>query len=106
MAFTVIRPPADGARGTARVVVAGEVDVSNAKRLRQAILAAAAGHGARLDGDLVGVTFTDSPGFKAITDASLALETSGAGLVLCNASCQVRRILEITDTGRTVKVRQ
>ena len=105
MTTTVIPSPAD-AGGTARVVVTGEVDVSNAERLRQAILAAAAGHGAHVDGDLASVTFMDSSGLKAITDASLALETSGAGLVLCNASCQVRRILEITDTGRTVKVRQ
>jgi anti-sigma B factor antagonist len=92
--------------GSVRLAVTGEVDASNAEQLRLAILDAATKHAAQLDVDLAGVTFMDSSGLRAIADASLALEPSGSGLVLCNVPRHVRRILEITDIGRTLNVRQ
>jgi anti-sigma B factor antagonist len=99
-------PPGAVRGGPARVAVTGEVDASNTDRLRLAILDAGGGHGPQVDVDLTGVRFMDSSGLKAITDVSLALDPSGSGLVLCNVSRQVRRTLEVTDIGRTVKVRQ
>jgi hypothetical protein len=86
--FTVLPSPADSPRGdgTVRLALTGEMDASNPYRLRPAILDDGADHGAQV--------------------ASLALEPCGCGLVLCNASRQVRRILEITDIGRTAEVRQ
>jgi anti-sigma B factor antagonist len=92
--------------GSVRLAVTGEVDTSNADQLRLAILDAATKQGAHLDVDMAGVTFMDSSGLRAIADASLALEPSGSGLVLCNVPRQVRRNLAITDIGRNLKVRQ
>jgi len=104
--FTVVPSRAGLARGDGpvRVAVTGEVDASNAYRLRLAILDAGAGHGAQVAVDPPGVTCMDSSGLEAITDASLALEPSGSALLLCNLSRPARRVLEITDIGRTVKV--
>ena len=79
------------------VAVTGEVDASNAENLCVAILAAARSHGSPVEGDLAGVTFMDSAGVRAITDASLALAASGAGLVLCNVPRNVQRILKILE---------
>ena len=108
MTLTVLRLPAGAARGgnPARVAVAGKVGASNASRLRLAILDAGAGHGAQVDVDPPGVTFIDSSGLKAVTGRFPRIGPSGSGLVLRNVSRQVRRILEITDIGRTVKVRR
>jgi anti-sigma B factor antagonist len=94
-----------GGPGRATVAVTGEVDASNANRLRLAILAAASKHGAPLEVDLAGVTFMDSTGLRAIADAALALEPARSGLVLCNVPRHVRRILEITGSGRSLEVR-
>jgi anti-sigma B factor antagonist len=91
--------------GRAGVAVTGEVDASNAGRLRLAILDAARKHGAQLEVDLAGVTFMDSTGLRAIADASRALGPSGSGLVLCNVPRQVLRMLEITDLGSSLEVR-
>jgi hypothetical protein len=44
------------------VAVTGEVDASNASRLRVAILDAAGNHDAQLEVDLAGITFMDSTG--------------------------------------------
>ena len=87
------------------VTVAGEVDASNSDRLRRAIVAAAIDHNAEVEVDLAGVTFMDSTGFRAMATAAAVLETSGLALVVCNVPRNVRRILEIVDSGRTLTVR-
>ena len=96
-----IRP---GGTGRASVAVTGEVDASNADRARLAILDAARKHSAKLEVDLAGVAFMDSSGLRAIADASRALESPGAGLVLCNVPRQVLRLLAITDIGADLEV--
>jgi anti-anti-sigma factor len=104
MTLTVSPPSAGGApTAPARVAVTGEVDASNAESLRLAILDAATKHGAPLEVDLGEVTFMDSTGLRAIADVNLALEPSGSGLVLCNVGRHVRRLLDITGIGRTLK---
>jgi anti-anti-sigma regulatory factor len=106
--FTVLRSPADSPRGdgTVRFARTVEMDASSPYRLRPAILLDGAGHGAQVAVEPAGVTCMGSCGLEAITVASLALEPCGSGLVLCNVWRQVCRILEITDIGRTAKVRQ
>ena len=93
-----------GETGPASMAVAGEVDASNADRLRLAILDAANKSGAKLEMDLAGVTFMDSSGLRAIADASRGLEASGSGLVLCNVPRQVLRLLAISDIGADLEV--
>jgi anti-sigma B factor antagonist len=90
--------------GGARVVVTGEIDASNAGRLRQAIVDAAIGHDGKLEVDLSGVTFMDSTGLRAIADASRAVEPSSP-LVLCNVPRHVQRIMAITEIGSSLEVR-
>ena len=93
-----------GKTGPASVTVVGEVDASNADRLRLAILDAANQTGAKLDVDLAGVTFIDSSGLRAIADASRGLEKSGTRLLLYNLPRQVLRLLAITDIGTDLEV--
>jgi anti-sigma B factor antagonist len=83
----------------ATVAVTGEVDASNADRLRLAILAAAAQPGVQLEVDLAEVGFMDSSGLRAIADAARELERSGSSLVLCHVPRQVLRLLELADVG-------
>jgi anti-anti-sigma factor len=80
------------------VAVAGEVDASNAEDLCVALLRAARKFRSPLKVDLAGVTFMDSTGLRAFTDASGALAASGARLVLCNLPRQVRRLMSLTET--------
>jgi anti-sigma B factor antagonist len=96
---------AAGGPGRSTVAVKGEVDASNADRFRRAILAAASQHGAKVEVNLARVTFMDSTGLRAMADASLALDRSGSGLVLCNVPRHVLRILEIADIGARLEVR-
>ena len=90
----------------ATLTVAGEVDASNADRLRLAILDAASQHHGELAVDLAGITFMDSSGVWAIADASGALDPSVSELVLCNVPTRVQRILEITQSDCALTVRQ
>jgi anti-sigma B factor antagonist len=95
-----------GTTGPASVTVVGEVDASNADRLRLTILDAANQTGAKLEVDLAAVTFIDSSGLRAIADASRGLEKSGTRLVLSNLPRQVLRLLAITDIGTDLEVIQ
>jgi anti-anti-sigma factor len=92
--------------GRARLVVTGEVDASNADRLRLAILDAARKTEGQLEVDLGGVTFMDSTGLRAMADGSRALEPCGSRLVLCKVPRQVLRLLAITEIGATLGVRR
>jgi anti-sigma B factor antagonist len=90
------------------LAIAGEVDASNAGDLSLAILAAATDRGTRhvsqVEIDLAGVTFMDSTGLRAITDASTALEASSSRIVLRNVPRQVVRMLEIIGSSDTLAV--
>ena len=89
--------------GRARLAVAGEVDGTNAGRLREAIIDVAVDSEDEFEVDLAGVTFMDSTGLRALADASRELEPRR--LVLCGVPRQVSRILEITGIKRSVDIR-
>jgi anti-anti-sigma factor len=80
------------------VAVAGEVDASNAEDVCLALLRVARKFRSPLTVDLAGVTFMDSSGLRALTDASRALAASGSGMVLRNVPRQVRRLMSLTKT--------
>jgi anti-sigma B factor antagonist len=88
MTITVTDP------GQARLAVSGEVDATNALRLRQAIVDAGIASWADVEVDLAGVTFMDSTGLRALAAASV--ELAPVELVLCAVPRQLSRILEIT----------
>jgi anti-sigma B factor antagonist len=82
-------------RGDEFVVVAeGEIDMTAAEALDQAIRAARAG-GGRLAIDLGAVTFIDSQGLKVLLTARL-LGGGSPSVTLRNLSPQARRTFEIS----------
>ena len=81
--------------GVAFVEVTGELDLSTADELREAVLAAMAPAVGTIRIDLHGVTFMDSTGLGALIAARNA---AGAHytVVVQNPQPQVRRVFEIT----------
>jgi anti-anti-sigma factor len=88
LTITVVGP------GRARLAVSGEVDATNAARLRQAILDVGTGSDSIVEVHLARVTFMDSTGLRALADA--ATQLGEVELVLCDVPRQVARLLEIT----------
>lgn len=92
------RPPAlffdlthrDG--GAVRLTVAGEVDLSNAERLRDAIEQAFALSGT-VELEMDDVPFIDSQGIRAMT---MPLRDGDRRLIVAGASVAVQRLLSVT----------
>ncbi len=89
---------------TARVVVAGEVDLSTADRLREALRS-------ELDSarpvlvDLEDCTFIDSVGLSVLVEAAQRAQGSdGAGLGIVAPSAAVRRLIELTQLHSLIPV--
>jgi anti-anti-sigma factor len=78
----------------ARLTVSGEVDATNAERLRQTIVDVGVTSDGVVEVDLAGVTFMDSTGLRALANAST--ELGQVELVLCDTPRQLSRILEVT----------
>lgn len=85
-----------GSGGAARLLVSGEIDMSNAAQVRDAGIASVSAdsvHG--LDVDLSGVTFLDSTGLGAL----VAVRTAGSDLSrvvrITEASPRVRQVIEV-----------
>lgn len=86
----------EGAGGTVRVVAAGEVDMSTAGVLRQALDAALDGGASMVVVDLADVAFLDSTGIAALLYGRSRAVERRAALGVANPRPQVRRVLEIT----------
>lgn len=85
-----------GSGGTARLVVSGEIDMSNAPQVRDAGIAAVTADDVReLTVDLSGVTFLDSTGLGAL----VAVRTAGSDLSrvvrITDASPRVRQVIQV-----------
>jgi anti-anti-sigma factor len=77
--------------GTTVVTAAGEIDMSSAPKLREALVSAEG----RIVVDLRAVSFLDSSGITVLTDAIRRLDESGGSLTLRKPQGIVRRALEI-----------
>jgi anti-sigma B factor antagonist len=89
-------------QGRALVVASGEIDMTTASALREA-LANAAQVSARVVLDLTSVRFMDSSGIAVLLDALRAQKgRRGRPLVLAGAQNMVRRVLDITRVNRMV----
>jgi len=76
--------------------IGGEIELSNAAQLREALMGAAeAGH-AGLVVDLAGVSFIDSTGIGVLVGALKRAREHGSTFVLAGAQRRVRRVFEIT----------
>ena len=92
---------ASGGDGDVTVTVAGEIDMANAGRLRDA-LGAPLGDGRRLVVDLTGVTYMDSAGIAALFERA----ASGGLEVRCRADSVVAPLIEITRLDEVAAIRR
>jgi anti-anti-sigma factor len=82
---------------TARISVAGEIDLATVGGLRDAIAGARARGAERLVLDLAGVTFADSQLVHALRDAVGLTDECPSGVVVVGASRGVMRLLAVCE---------
>lgn len=79
------------------ITVTGEVDSSNCVELQNELVKLANSNGDTLcTVDLVGVTFMDSSGLRALLLGQRAMIDAGKTMVIVGVSDSVRRLFEIT----------
>jgi anti-anti-sigma factor len=89
---------------TAVVTVAGEIDLTNAESLREALLTALDAGALALVADLTAATFLDSAGVNALVRASRRAATTEATLRLAVTAPAVRRVLDLVGVDQLVEV--
>ncbi|MEV0157250.1 STAS domain-containing protein [Micromonospora sp. NPDC050686] len=94
MTFTVTYAPHDG--GTARLHLAGELDMSSAPELNAAIDRLAAEGARQLLIDLSELTFCDSTGIAAFVRGDNLAAADGGWLRVTGATGRVHRVLQVT----------
>ena len=95
----------DNARAT--VSVAGEVDVSNAGSLREAVDAALAAEGLQaLDVDMGEVPYIDSTGIGVLVGAAHKARDAGVAFSVANAQDNVVRIMGMLGVDEVVDIRR
>jgi anti-sigma B factor antagonist len=85
-----------GCHGSREVSVRGSLDITNAAKLKTAVLDGILRHCRRLDLDLSRVTFLDSTGLGVLARASKLCRLEGVDLRLVRPSAAVRRVLDMT----------
>ena len=97
----------DARRVGPRIVltVAGEVDISSADDLRQALEAARNAHAAEIWLDLTATTFFDCRGVRTLLDLRAGLREGNRRLVVICPPGPVRRLLVLTGADREFEIR-
>lgn len=85
------------------VRVVGEVDVSNASDLRDAVDAAIAA-GKPVEVDLAEVGYIDSTGIGVLVGASRRAEEAGIALSVANPQPNVKRVLGLLGVEKELKI--
>ena len=91
-------------RGVPVVIAPQEIDITNAGRLRAALLHAAARPGAALVVDMTRTRFCDSAGLHALIGAHKRARAEGRQVRLATPGAQVRRVLALTALDRLIPV--
>ena len=86
------------------VTVAGEIDITNAEGLRDALLSALNAGAAGLIADLTATTFLDSAGIAALVRASRRATATEAALRLAVTAPPVLRVLSLVGLDRLIEV--
>ncbi len=86
------------------VTVAGEVDITNAEGLRDALLSALNAGAAALVADMTQVTFLDSAGVTALVRAARRATATDATLRLAVTVPAVLRVLSLVGIDRLIPV--
>jgi anti-sigma B factor antagonist len=98
------RFPATWSGQTAVITAAGEIDLTNAEYLRDALLSALNAGATGLVVDLTGATFLDSAGVTALVRASRRAGASDAALRLAVTAPAVLRVLNLVGIDQLVPV--
>jgi anti-sigma B factor antagonist len=104
MTMTEPRFPVRVTRGVPIVTAPLEIDITNAGRLRAALLHAAARPGTLLVVDMTRTRFCDSAGLHALIGAHKRAQAEGRQVRLAITGAQVRRILALTALDRLIPV--
>jgi anti-sigma B factor antagonist len=96
--------PVQVIRGVPVVIAPQEIDITNAGRLRAALLQAAARPGAALVVDMTRTRFCDSAGLHALIGAHKRAQAEGRPVRLVITGAQVRRVLALTALDRLIPV--
>lgn len=88
------------------VKVAGEVDVSNASELRDAIDAKLPEVAGELVVDISDVPYIDSTGIGVLVGAAHRASDAGASLVVARPQRNVARVLGLLGVGRDLNIRE
>ena len=89
--------------GQAVVTTPAEIDMRNAGSLREALLAAAAGHESVVV-DMSGTEFCDSTGLSVLVEAKKRADADGHRLRLVVRAAALQRILLVTGFGRMFQI--
>ena len=91
-------------RGVPVVVAPEEVDITNADRLRSALLHAAACTSALLVVDMTRTRFCDSAGLHTLIGAHRRARAEGRQIKVVITGAQVRRLIALTSLDRLIPV--
>lgn len=91
---------------TARVLVEGEVDVSNADELRDAVDAALSLDAPEVTVDLSQVPYIDSTGIGVLVGAAHRAADAGKKLVVASPQKNVARVLGLLGVADDLNIRQ
>jgi anti-sigma B factor antagonist len=89
---------------TAVVAAAGEIDLTNADGLRDALLSALDDGATELVADLTLTTFLDSAGVTALVKASRRAAGTGATFRLAVTAAPVLRVLSLVGIDRLIEI--
>jgi anti-anti-sigma factor len=98
------RFPVSWSGRTAVVTATGEIDLTNAEGLRDALLSALNAGAAGLVVDMCGVAFLDSAGVTAVVRASRRAAASEATLRLAVTAAPVLRVLNLVGIDQMIEV--
>jgi anti-anti-sigma factor len=96
--------PATWSGQTAVVTAAGEVDLTNAESLRDALLSALNAGALGLVVDMTATTFVDSAGVTALVRASRRAAATEATVRLAVTAAPVLRVLNLVGIDRLIEV--
>lgn len=96
--------PLEWSGQVAVVTATGEIDITNAEGLRDALLTALNAGAAGLIADMTATTFLDSAGITALVRAARRATATGATLRLAVTATPVLRVLSLVGLNRLIEV--
>ena len=86
------------------VVLAGEIDIATAGRVRDALIAISNGGENKVVVDMTNVTFMDSTGLAALVGPLKRFRSMNGQIVLRGPTGSVRKVLELTGLTRVFTI--